>query len=53
MKRRPEADSLCSHLHGFAAEPLLGGSRLFCLQLVGKVQSRQKNRLGDIPVRVQ
>jgi 23S rRNA (adenine2503-C2)-methyltransferase len=24
-----------------------------CGQLVGKVQSRQKNRLGDIPVRVQ
>ena len=32
---------------------LLGGARLSCGQRVGKVQSRQKQRLRDIPVRVQ
>ena len=37
----------------FAAGPLVGGSRSSCGQLVGKVQSKQKKRLGDIPVRVQ
>lgn len=36
-----------------AAWPLVGGSRASCGQLVGKVQSKQKKRLGDIPVRVQ
>ncbi len=37
----------------FVVEPLLGGSRASCGQFVGKVQSKQKKRLGDIPVRVQ
>jgi len=36
-----------------ATGPLVGGSRSFCGQRVGKVQSKQKKRLGDIPVRVQ
>ncbi|MDP3293579.1 MAG: hypothetical protein Q8M37_02430 [Nevskia sp.] len=37
----------------FASGSLVGGSRSSCGQLVGKVQSKQKKRLGDIPVRVQ
>ena len=37
----------------FVVEPLLGGSRASCGQLVGKVQSKQKKRLGDIPVKLQ
>lgn len=37
----------------FASGPLVGGSQASCGQLVGKVQSKQKKRLGDIPVRVQ
>jgi hypothetical protein len=53
MSSRPEAGSPCAHLHGFAAEPLLGGSRLPCGQLASRVQSRQKQRLGDIRVKLQ
>jgi hypothetical protein len=34
-------------------EPLLGRSRLSCGELVGSIKSKQKNRLGDIPVKVQ
>jgi len=33
--------------------PLLNGSRLSCGQLIGKVVSKQKQRLRDIPVKVQ
>ncbi len=35
-----------------AAGSLVGASRASCGQFVGKVQSKQKKRLGDIPVRV-
>ena len=36
-----------------AVGPLVVGSQASCGQRVGKVQSKQKKRLGDIPVRVQ
>ena len=53
---RPQAfAAMCLALipAAFAAGPLVGGARAPCGQLVGKVQSKQKKRLGDIPVRVQ
>jgi len=47
MSRRPPSRSLvASPLRGGAARALASS----CGQLVGKVQSRQKNRLRDIPV---
>ena len=42
-----------SHPVACGAGPLLAGSRLPCGQLVGRVASRQKQRLRDIPVKVQ
>ncbi|GAC1622754.1 MAG: hypothetical protein NVS9B10_07070 [Nevskia sp.] len=53
MSTQAKADSRGSHLHGAAVEPLLRRSRLSCGPLVGGVQSKQRNRLGDIPVKVQ
>lgn len=50
---KPQAQSCSRSL----ASPLRGAparcSHLSCLQLVGKVQSRQKNRLSGIPVVIQ
>jgi hypothetical protein len=53
MSRRPEAGLPSLHLQDFAGEPLLGGSCLPCRPLVGCLQSRQKQRLGDIRVKLQ